>query len=118
MTLPASRLSQGMSSSSIILGHHPLMERLRAQIERAARLPAPVLIEGPTGSGKELVARELHRLSRRSGALVCVNAAAIPEPAAVWLMLMAGCGFRRQAARSHRFSSAGKRSQRQIRSLR
>jgi DNA-binding NtrC family response regulator len=71
-----------MSSSSIILGHHPLMERLRAQIERAARLPAPVLIEGPTGSGKELVARELHRLSRRSGALVCVNAAAIPEPLA------------------------------------
>jgi DNA-binding NtrC family response regulator len=54
------------------------------EVSRRIRLVAPrataVLIEGPTGSGKELVAQALHRLSPRAGCkLVALNCAAIPE---------------------------------------
>jgi transcriptional regulator with GAF, ATPase, and Fis domain len=54
------------------------------EVSRRIRLVAarmtPVLIEGPTGSGKELVAEALHRLSARSRkAFVAINCAAIPE---------------------------------------
>jgi DNA-binding NtrC family response regulator len=54
------------------------------EVSRRVRLVAPhttpVLIEGPTGSGKELVACALHRLSPRSGRkMVALNCAAIPE---------------------------------------
>ncbi|MGQ0646689.1 MAG: sigma 54-interacting transcriptional regulator [Gemmatimonadaceae bacterium] len=62
-----------------LVGDSACMVRLRAQIERAARSPVPVLIEGPTGSGKELVAIALHRLSQRTGKLVPVNVCAIAE---------------------------------------
>ena len=50
-----------------MIGEHPRMRRLYDAIERAAPLDLPVLIEGPTGSGKELVAERLHRRSRRTG---------------------------------------------------
>jgi DNA-binding NtrC family response regulator len=54
------------------------------EVSRRIRLVAPrttpVLIEGPTGSGKELVANALHRLSQRSRRkLIALNCAAIPE---------------------------------------
>ena len=54
------------------------------EISRRIRLVAPrttpVLIEGPTGSGKELVAEALHKLSTRSRKpFVAINCAAIPE---------------------------------------
>ena len=57
----------------------PMLEVSRRIRLVAARL-TPVLIEGPTGSGKELVAEALHRLSSRSKkAFVAINCAAIPE---------------------------------------
>ena len=51
--------------------------KLRSLVARAAADPAPALIIGPTGTGKELVAGELHRLSGRKGALVPFNCAAL-----------------------------------------
>jgi DNA-binding NtrC family response regulator len=48
-------------------------------IEAIARSPQPVLISGETGTGKELVARALHRLSGRLGELVAVNVAGFDD---------------------------------------
>jgi len=53
------------------------MRRLRAQLARVAPDPAPILILGETGTGKERIAREVHRLSGRSGKLVALNCAAL-----------------------------------------
>ena len=58
-------------------GEAPAIARLRAQVARAAPDPSPVLVVGATGTGKEWVAGELHRLSGRRGALVPVNCAAL-----------------------------------------
>jgi len=53
---------------------------LRSAIVRAARAPFPVLVEGESGSGKELVARAIHRLSpRRDRRLCTVNCAALSD---------------------------------------
>jgi DNA-binding NtrC family response regulator len=49
-----------------LLGKSPAMERVRVLIERAAPTDANVLILGENGTGKEIVAREIHRLSRRA----------------------------------------------------
>ncbi|MFL6725531.1 MAG: sigma-54-dependent transcriptional regulator, partial [Sphingomicrobium sp.] len=54
------------STETPLLGNSPAMERVRVLIERAAPTDANVLILGENGTGKEIVAREIHRLSRRS----------------------------------------------------
>jgi DNA-binding NtrC family response regulator len=48
-------------------------------LEAIAPSPQPVLITGETGTGKELIARALHRLSQRSGELVAVNVAGLDD---------------------------------------
>ena len=55
------------SPETPLLGKSPAMERVRKLIERAAPTDANVLIIGENGTGKEIVAREIHRLSRRAG---------------------------------------------------
>lgn len=56
------------------------MRKLRMQIEQVARTDSTVLIQGETGTGKELVAETVHRLSQRSKRiLVKVNCAALPS---------------------------------------
>lgn len=62
-----------------ILGDSREMARLKRQARNFARLDEPVLILGPTGSGKELFAHALHKESPRgNGPLVCINCATIP----------------------------------------
>jgi transcriptional regulator with GAF, ATPase, and Fis domain len=62
------------------VGAHASMLEVSRRIRLVAPRRASVLVQGPTGSGKELVARALHRLSPRSGRrLVALNCAAIPE---------------------------------------
>ncbi|MFC7500174.1 sigma-54-dependent transcriptional regulator [Enterovirga sp. GCM10030262] len=63
-----------------LLGKSPLIARVFSLIDRAAPTEANVLILGENGTGKELVARELHRRSRRTdGVLVSVDLGAVAE---------------------------------------
>ncbi len=63
-----------------MIGRHPSMLELYDIIREVSPLDVPVLIEGETGTGKELVARALHRWSRRTdGLLVTVNCGALPD---------------------------------------
>jgi len=63
----------------ILLGDSLAMRRVRAFIARVAGADLPVLIQGPTGSGKELVAQALHRASARPGRFVPFNVCAVSE---------------------------------------
>jgi len=63
-----------------ILGTSPAIENILRQIEMVGPTDASVLITGESGTGKELVARGIHRLSRRGArALIKVNCASIPK---------------------------------------
>ncbi|MGA7859151.1 MAG: sigma-54 dependent transcriptional regulator [Terracidiphilus sp.] len=63
-----------------LVGNAPSMLEVSRRIRLVAPRSTPVLIEGPTGSGKEIVAEGLHRLSMRSRKpFVAINCAAIPE---------------------------------------
>ena len=63
-----------------LIGSSGPMRRLRQQIERVAVTDFTILIEGECGSGKELVARQVHELSRRRrGPFIAVNCAALVE---------------------------------------
>ncbi len=66
--------------SSFLVGISPAMQDLRGIIERIARTDLNCLVRGESGSGKDLVAREIHRLSQRRGKpLIKVNCTALPE---------------------------------------
>jgi transcriptional regulator with PAS, ATPase and Fis domain len=64
-----------------LVGASMAMAKLRAQIEEVAPSDSKVLVTGESGSGKEVVAREIHGASPRARrALVVVNCAGLPEP--------------------------------------
>ena len=70
----------GEEDSLGILGKSPAIQQLIADIKRAAPSQAKVLVTGENGSGKDLVAEAIHRLSKRSGKpFVKLNCAAIPK---------------------------------------
>src|SRR5690606_3205906 len=62
-----------------LIGESEVMMRVRERIRRFARLRAPVLIVGESGTGKDLVARALHVESGREGSYVPLNVAALPD---------------------------------------
>lgn len=64
-------------SHQAIPGRAASTKRLRAMLARAGPDPSPVLLVGETGTGKEFLAREMHRLSGRSGAMLAINCAAL-----------------------------------------
>jgi transcriptional regulator with GAF, ATPase, and Fis domain len=68
------------ASFPLLIGEHPLMQKIEAMVRRVSATDATVLIMGESGTGKELVARALHNLSpRASHPFVPVNCAALPE---------------------------------------
>jgi DNA-binding NtrC family response regulator len=63
-----------------LVGNAPCMLEISRRVRLVAPRLTPVLIEGPTGSGKELVAEAVHRLSSRNQKpFIAINCAAIPE---------------------------------------
>lgn len=66
--------------ATLIVGHTRAMQQVAELISRVAPTQASVLIQGETGTGKEVVARTLHRESKRSsGPFVAINCAAVPD---------------------------------------
>ncbi|MDR0408792.1 MAG: sigma-54 dependent transcriptional regulator [Spirochaetaceae bacterium] len=73
-------LKRGSNIENELIGVSPQIEQIRALIKQAAASNARILITGENGSGKELVARAVHKLSSRANApFVEVNCAAIPD---------------------------------------
>jgi two-component system nitrogen regulation response regulator GlnG len=63
----------------LVIGRTPAMQEVYKAIGRVAPTDATVLIQGETGTGKELVAKTLHYHSARSGPFVALNCSAIPN---------------------------------------
>ncbi len=69
-----------LGPESMIIGSDPATVEVYKAVARVAPLPVPVLLRGETGTGKELVARALHRFGAHpDGPWVAVNCGAIPE---------------------------------------
>lgn len=75
-----SRLVEKSASSDELIGDSPEMTELKSKINRVAKASGCVLVRGESGSGKELVARAVHRNSPRAERpMLSVNCAAIPR---------------------------------------
>ena len=73
-------LKNKVSKKYDLIGNSEALNHIRAMIDKVAVSDARILITGPNGSGKELVAHQLHELShRKDNAFVEVNCAAIPS---------------------------------------
>ena len=73
-------LRRRLDAESSLVGDSAPMRKLHETIARLAPIPTHVLVLGESGSGKELVARDLHRLGANPGApFIALNCAALPE---------------------------------------
>jgi DNA-binding NtrC family response regulator len=80
LILETQSLKSKVSKKYEMIGNSPAMQRVRLLIEKVAGSDARILVTGPNGSGKELVARQLHELGpRKERGFVEVNCAAIPS---------------------------------------
>ncbi len=64
---------------SEMITNSPTMRSIFQYIESISMSPQPILVTGETGVGKELIAKSIHKLSRRNGAFVPVNAAGLDD---------------------------------------
>jgi DNA-binding NtrC family response regulator len=72
-------LRKQLEPATDLIGNSEAMQHLRDQIERVAQTESWILISGNPGSGKEVAARQIHKLSPRSNAsFVVINLAAVP----------------------------------------
>lgn len=77
--LPPAELEPLPEAGSLLMDGSEPMATLIRELSRVAPSELSLLVQGPTGSGKELTAREIHRRSGRTGALVAVNCSAFAE---------------------------------------
>ena len=78
--LIAAILEAASGETHSLIVHDPVMQAAVHRAEQVARADASVLISGESGTGKEVLARHIHRKSRRTGGpFVALNCAAIPE---------------------------------------
>jgi len=64
---------------SLLVGQSPAIERARQRVAALAAVDVDILINGETGTGKEVIARALHDTSERKGNFVAINCGSIPE---------------------------------------
>src|SRR5512139_3925943 len=78
--IPKAITTSRSGENVVLLGKSSAFEQMLALIDKVAKVQAPVLIEGETGTGKEMVARAIHyRGSRRDHAFVPINCGAFPD---------------------------------------
>ena len=76
----ASLLRDPAEGLEALLGKSAVLEELKTRLHKVASLDAPLLIQGETGTGKELVAHACHAMSaRRDASFLALNCAALPE---------------------------------------
>jgi sigma-54 specific flagellar transcriptional regulator A len=77
--LPSHKQADSQAKFDGMVGQTPAMQKVRFLIQQVAKTEANVLVLGPSGTGKEVVARNIHLLSNRaSGPFVPINCGAIP----------------------------------------
>ncbi|MCP8465354.1 sigma-54-dependent transcriptional regulator [Pseudomonas sp. ZM23] len=77
LTFPDADKSPLSIRAKALVFFDPRSHQVRDEVERLAPLPQPVLIHGETGTGKELLARHIHRASERPGLFVAVSCSAL-----------------------------------------
>jgi len=75
--LAPGQLRRAQGPSALAGGYQ--IDVIVAEIERVAPTPLSVIVRGPSGTGKEVIASELHRLSARRGKLAAINCTALPQ---------------------------------------